>query len=273
MQKSVAYWAEEALGCPYESPSLAPLRWRHKAGLIGAALAACATAALLTSSFLWIYQRSQNEKPVAVKLKLLEHMPAQAMAAVAIPAHLVPRTPAAPAVSIQAAPRTVPVAPTRPYLPQRAPITSVKPVPAQSQPTSAIKPVPAKSVPAKPATPATSSKKAAPAPTMPAPIAVAAKPMPQSVKRLASTKPDAERTASAATPVSAPASKGPVAKPIDVAPPAKFMIGELRADRVVLLNGAQVKAGGAFPNGEQVQSIDLSRGMIETDRRIIVLAP
>lgn len=61
-------------------------------------------------------------------------------------------------------------------------------------------------------------------------------------------------------------------KPVDIAPPEKLGVREVRADHVVLTNGARVRVGARLPNGEVLMGTDVARGMAETDRRFLMIS-
>lgn len=62
-----------------------------------------------------------------------------------------------------------------------------------------------------------------------------------------------------------------VKKPVDIAPAEKLGIRSVSSGGIVLVNGAKVSIGGALPNGEILQVIDVTRGMVETDRRVLMV--
>jgi len=91
-------------------------------------------------------------------------------------------------------------------------------------------------------------------------------------------RPQAEHTSMAPAAQSAPnqASAQPIAptlpaRPSNIASAEKFGIRQVASDMIVLLNGARVAINGRFPNGEVLISIDQAKGVIETDRRTMVI--
>lgn len=85
-----------------------------------------------------------------------------------------------------------------------------------------------------------------------------------------------------APPPSAPVTQPPVthtglsaaaaSKPQDIAPGEKLGIKEVYSEGVELLNGKRIRNGSSLPNGEQLMGTDPTKGMVETDRRVMTLA-
>lgn len=62
-------------------------------------------------------------------------------------------------------------------------------------------------------------------------------------------------------------------KPVDIAPAEKLGISQIQSDSLTLKNGSKVNLGGRLPNGEIVKHIDPTKGMVETDRRVLMVLP
>lgn len=60
-------------------------------------------------------------------------------------------------------------------------------------------------------------------------------------------------------------------KPVDIAPGLKLGIREVLADGIIMQNGRKVQNGSPLPNGEVLLGTDPSKGIAETNRRILVL--
>jgi hypothetical protein len=81
----------------------------------------------------------------------------------------------------------------------------------------------------------------------------------------------AESTHSALSPNTLADTIDGVNKPVDMAPQEKFGIKEYSAESITLVNGAKIKVTSKLPNGEVILSIDPVHGIVETDRRMIVM--
>lgn len=68
-------------------------------------------------------------------------------------------------------------------------------------------------------------------------------------------------------------SKAAESKPTDIASGEKLGIREVLPDGIVMQNGRRIKNGSQLPNGEILMGTDVTKGMVETDRRILVLTP
>ena len=68
-------------------------------------------------------------------------------------------------------------------------------------------------------------------------------------------------------------SKAAESKPTDIASGEKLGIREVLPDGIVMQNGRRIKNGSALPNGEMLMGTDATKGMVETDRRVLVLTP
>ena len=61
-------------------------------------------------------------------------------------------------------------------------------------------------------------------------------------------------------------------RPSNIATAEKFGIRQIASNMIILLNGSRVAVNGRFPNGELLLSIDQLKGIVETDRRTMVIA-
>ena len=62
-------------------------------------------------------------------------------------------------------------------------------------------------------------------------------------------------------------------KPVDIAPGEKLGIQAILVDGIVSLNGRKIRTGAPLPNGEILVGTDPSKGMVETDRRVLIVTP
>lgn len=62
-------------------------------------------------------------------------------------------------------------------------------------------------------------------------------------------------------------------KPVDMASADKLGLRKLEENGIVLANGAHVAVGSRLPNGETLLGVDATKGMVETDRRIMMALP
>jgi len=68
-------------------------------------------------------------------------------------------------------------------------------------------------------------------------------------------------------------SKAADSKPTDIASGEKLGIREVLPDGIVMQNGRRIRNGSSLPNGEMLMGTDATKGMVETDRRVLVLTP
>lgn len=103
---------------------------------------------------------------------------------------------------------------------------------------------------------------------------------PRAAEKMASTQ--AGITAAAIRPVPAiqpdpdprsSAPRTPEKKPTDIAPSEKFGIQVIASDGIILFGGRKIRNGTAFPNGELLLGTDPVKGMVETDRRVMIITP
>jgi len=62
-------------------------------------------------------------------------------------------------------------------------------------------------------------------------------------------------------------------KPVDIASGEKLGIQAIMAEGIVMLNGRKIRVGSSLPNGEVLIATDPSKGMAETDRRVLMVTP
>lgn len=244
------YWAEDALGEPYVPQDYGWMTTSRRTGLfLGGVTCALTTGALLGAA---VYHLVDPAPRVSISSYEAEV--------------IVPQLAAPPAAQIPTT-QTTAKAPTAP------------PRPAQI-----VASVPQRVAPQRPEAPA--PKTAAPKPhlanTAPAPapeVAQIAAPDRSKVPAAASDRQPPVKLADAAT---APKpegdtrtglSKAAESKPADIASGEKLGIREILPDGIVMLNGRRVKNGSTLPNGEVLMGTDVSKGMAETDRRVLVLTP
>lgn len=61
-------------------------------------------------------------------------------------------------------------------------------------------------------------------------------------------------------------------RPTNIAPAEKFGFRQVGSDAIILMNGSKIALHGRFPNGEALLRIDAAKGIVETDRRIMMIA-
>lgn len=239
------YWAEEALGEPYEPQDYRWLTTSRRTGLfLGGVTCALTTSALLGAA---VYHLVDPAPRVAISSYEAEVIMPQATAP--LPA----QTPA------NLAARSTPTVPALPRSAQgvaSATQRSVSPAPR----LDASKPQIANAAPA------------------PAPLPAAA---PDRTKGTAAAmdRPSATKLADVAAAIKPDAdakvglSKAAESKPTDIASGEKLGIREILPDGIVMLNGRRVKNGSTLPNGEVLMGTDATKGIAETDRRVLVLTP
>lgn len=256
------YWAEEALGEPYVPQDYAWMTSTRRVGLIlGGVTCLLTTSALLGAA---VYRSVDRTPRVAISGYEMEIVTPAAIASAPAPA--------ADKASSQTA--DVPKQANARHVASTAPAASAKAV----QPRSATAtPVPA---PAPAVIPAMAKPQLATAP--PAPAAApnrALSPAPGGATAAAPEKLAQAKTADAApTQKLEPdtrigLSKAAEGKPTDIASGEKLGIREILPDGIVMQNGRRVKNGSALPNGEILMGTDAAKGMVETDRRLLVLTP
>lgn len=123
-----------------------------------------------------------------------------------------------------------------------------------------------------PAAPQASPPLAAAAPAPAAPERVAPVPA-ASDKRLQAKSPDATPAVKTEADTRVGLSKAAESKPTDIASGEKLGIREILPDGIVMQNGRRIFNGSQLPNGEILMGTDVSKGMAETDRRVLVLTP
>jgi hypothetical protein len=246
------YWAEDALGEPYVPQDYRWMTTSRRTGLIlGGVTCALTTGALLGAA---VY-------------------------------HLVDPVPRVSISSYEAEVRAPqPAPPPAAPIPTTLATTNTTTVPAPPRTAQVVASAPQRLVPQRPEPPAT--KAATPKPQLanaapvPAPAAAQiAAPDRSKVPPAASDRQPSVKLADAA-PAPKPdgdtrtgLSKAAESKPADIASGEKLGIREILPDGIVMLNGRRVKNGSTLPNGEVLMGTDVSKGMAETDRRVLVLTP
>lgn len=271
------YWAEEALGEPYAPQDYRWMKATRRTGLIMGGAACVLTAGVLLSGAVYLtVDRSPRVAISSYEIEVVSQSapqplpaPAPAPAPAAIPGAIPPAPAARPETTVDA------------RMSQKAavPTTTAPNQAMASKATAAPKEVKIKTAPALALVKAKADASAVPkiriqpgkAPEVPAPPAAApapAKPTP------------AAPAASAPAPAAKPEpdtrmgiSKGADSKPTDIASGEKLGIREIQPDGIVMQNGRKVKNGSPLPNGEILMGTDAGKGMVETDRRVLVLTP
>jgi hypothetical protein len=60
-------------------------------------------------------------------------------------------------------------------------------------------------------------------------------------------------------------------RPTNIAPAEKFGFRQIGSDAIILMNGSKIALHGRFPNGEVLLRIDSAKGIVETDRRVMMI--
>ncbi len=261
------YWAEDVLGEPYTPQDYRWMKSTRRIGmLLGGGACILTTGVLLGAA---VYHLVDPAPRVSISSYEIEFATAQ-LAAPA-PAKR-PNTPSAknepggtaPVHSSQIASAT-PQKADPPHGASSALPTIAAKVDRVANATAA-RPSPA------PASPQASAPLAAAAPPPAAPERVA--PVPGAPdKRLQAKSPDATPAIKAEADTRVGLSKAAESKPTDIASGEKLGIREILPDGIVMQNGRRVKNGSQLPNGEILMGTDASKGMAETDRRVLVLTP
>ncbi|MFJ1470222.1 hypothetical protein [Massilia orientalis] len=92
-------------------------------------------------------------------------------------------------------------------------------------------------------------------------------------KRQPAKPPDASPSAKPEADTRIGLSKAAESKPTDIASGEKLGIREVLPDGIIMQNGRRIKNGSSLPNGEILMGTDATKGMVETDRRVLVLTP
>lgn len=249
------YWAEEALGEPYAPQDYRWMTTSRRTGLIlGGVTCALTTGALLGAAVYHLVAPAPRVSISSYEAEVIMPQPAAAVVA---------QIPAAPATNKITAP--VPDAPRPAQIaasgPQVAPSRPEAPAPKTAAPkTAAPKPQLVNTAPAPaPAPMAAPDRTKTPAATLDR----------QSAAKLADATPAPKPESDAKVGLS----KAAESKPTDIASGEKLGIREILPDGIVMLNGRRVKNGSTLPNGEVLMGTDVTKGMAETDRRVLVLTP
>jgi hypothetical protein len=261
MAKFNRYWAEEALGEPYAPQDYRWMKSTRRIGmLLGGATCVLTTAALLGAA---VYHLVDPAPRVSISSYEIEFAPAQ----LAAPAQR-PSTPKAKSEPDSTAPVHSPqiasAAPQKANSPHGTPsaLPTIATNVERVANATAARPSPA---------PATAHlAPATPAPAAPERVA----PVPAAPdKRLRAKSPDATPAVKAEADTRVGLSKAAESKPTDIASGEKLGIREILPDGIVMQNGRRVKNGSQLPNGEFLMGTDATKGMAETDRRVLVLTP
>lgn len=256
------YWAEEALGEPYAPQDYRWMKSTRRIGmLLGGSACVLTTGALLGAA---AYHLVDPAPRVSISSYEIEFATAQSAApAPPQPAKNEPRsappvhTPQIASAAAQKAdsPNAAPSArPTiAPKVDRAANAIAARPSPAPAAPQAAAHPAPPAPAPAVP-------ERVAPVPAAPD-------------KRLQAKSPDAAPAVKAEADTRVGLSKAAESKPTDIASGEKLGIREILPDGIVMQNGRRVKNGSQLPNGEVLMGTDATKGMAETDRRVLVLTP
>jgi len=258
------YWAEEALGEPYAPEDYRWMKSTRRAGMIlGGVTCVLTTGALLGAA---VYHLVDPAPRVSVSSYEFDPASAQLDIAVVLSENKSPDR--------AQASRPVDVASTaRPKTDSggNTPAAPAKPTARPEQ--QAVGQAGAPRHTATPAAAAAQGKvqvaTAAPAPA-PAPIGADRGTPAQDRRQLAKSP---EVTAKPEADIRIGLSKAAESKPADIASGEKLGIREILPDGIVMQNGRKVKNGSALPNGEVLMGTDASKGMVETDRRVLVLTP
>lgn len=246
------YWAEEALGEPYAPQDYRWMTTSRRTGLLlGGVTCALTTGALLGAA---VYHLVDPAPRVSISSYEAEVISPQSAASTAAQAPANQATnkslavPAAPRYAQIAPSASQRVAPSRP----EAPVPRVAaPKPDLANTTPAPRPSPVQTT-----TPDHTKAPAATLDRQPAAKLADATPAP---------KPEGDTKVGL--------SKAAESKPTDIASGEKLGIREILPDGIVMLNGRRVKNGSTLPNGEVLMGTDATKGMAETDRRVLVLTP
>jgi len=269
------YWAEEAFGEPYTPQDYRWMKSTRRTGLIlGGAACVLTAGSLLGGTVYLTVDRSPRVAISSYEIEVASHAAPQARPASAPALATVPDT-----LPTAAAARPEPTVDARMSQKAAVPTPTVSNQAVTSKAAAAPKEVMIKTAPAlapvKAEADASSTPKAriqsGKAPEVPAPPVAA----PAQAKSTPATP-----TAAAPAPAAKPEpdtrmgiSKGADSKPTDIASGEKLGIREIQPDGIVMQNGRKVKNGSPLPNGEILMGTDAGKGMVETDRRVLVLTP
>ena len=249
MAKFNRYWAEEAIGEPFKPQDYRWLTTSSRRGLLlGGVTCALTTGALLGAA---VYHLVDPAPRVSISSYEAEVIVSQQAAPLSAQTRTNQAAGGAP--TVPAAPRPAQIvgsAIQRPAPPMPKVATS-KPQLANAAPAPAPAPAP-------PPTATPDRTKTTAAATDRSPTTKIADVAP-------AAKPDGDTKVGL--------SKAAESKPTDIASGEKLGIREILSDGIVMLNGRRVKNGSTLPNGEVLMGTDATKGMAETDRRVLVLTP
>lgn len=267
MDHRAFYWAEDALGQPYPQQDFAFLRRKHWSNLAAATMGFSVAASLSLAVSFSLSQSHFPDTLPHIRLATFEMAP-PLPAPVQLPADL-PAKPAPQPVAAAVPPANpVPVAAK-----EVAPVP--QPVSAQSREKRKDKEKPVARSPADMPKPAPKTPVPKPEKTPTPAAAPAALPKRDAVAAMDPQRPP--RTTQDAKPAPAPESPTPIGKsgekkPVDIAPAEKLGIRDVLPDGIVMPNGRRIMTGASLPNGELLMATDPAKGMVETDRRVLVIA-
>lgn len=269
------YWAEDAIGEPYTPQDYRWMKSAHRAGMfLGGVTCVLTTGALLGAA---VYHLVDPAPRVSISSYEIEMASVQPPAPT--PAPVQPKGNAIsnkelggqiPANSAQAA------AARKSDLPHGA-AAGPAIVAAKAEHTTKAPTAGASTVPAQPQ--AKAQLAAANPPPSPAPGAAPIGADRNVAGSTAADKRQQPRPADTAAPAKLEAdtriglSKSAESKPTDIASGEKLGIREVLPDGIVMQNGRRIKNGSSLPNGEILMGTDAIKGMVETDRRVLVLTP
>lgn len=259
------YWAEEAIGEPFVSQDYRWMKSARRTGMLLGGVTSVLTTGVLVS--VAVYHLVEPAPRVSISSYQIELTTAPSGAPSPSQPPNVPiskRNPSpAPADSL----RVVVAASQKPALPHgaAAALAMVPPKPehAAKAPVKAALP-----------NPPVQQVKAQVAPAPAAPDRIARAPAPAVPdQRLQAKSPDTTPAVKPDVDTRIGLSKAAESKPTDIASGEKLGIREILPDGIVMQNGRRIKNGSPLPNGEILMGTDATKGMAETDRRVLVLTP
>lgn len=266
------YWAEDAFGEPYVPQDYTWMKSTRRAGiLLGGVTCMFTTGALLGAAVYYLVDPAPRVSISSYEIELATtqlHMPAPSQPqSIPVPQkELGSRVPPDPPQVASTAMRKPDVSHGTAAAPAmvstKAEHTGIAPPSGAGIVTAAP---PAKAQLAA----ATSAPRPAPAPTVDSMTLTPAAPD----KRQQARSPDAISSAKPDGDTRIGLSKAAEGKPTDIANGEKLGIREVLPDGIVMQNGRRVKNGASLPNGEILMGTDAAKGMVETDRRVLVLTP
>lgn len=248
MSEMIRYWAEEALGEPYAPQDYSWMKSTRRLGVVlGGVTCVVTTSALLGAAAYRLVDRSPRVMISGYEIEVATQIPGAALAA-----------PVATASN-----QSIEVA-------RQALVR--QPAPAGPSNALSAKGAATASLPASVAPPTPPTLRLADMPRR-APAAPAGTPLGLPERLGPARAADAATTPKLEPDTRIGLSKAAESKPTDIASGEKLGIREILPDGIVMQNGRRVKNGAALPNGEILMGTDTAKGMVETDRRLLVLTP